>query len=331
MSVYTGDELTQSDLQARRLLDIVLTLLGSPGPVSSSRLRELHYPGIQPDSFRKVFSRDRQRLALCGITIQRTNRPPDEPLWTIDQERSFSSTDVLDAREAVVLDVACSQLLSDPSFPFANDLRSALAKIDRLFDRDYPQVGELPLARHDRRLSTLESCLLSHHAADVQYKRLDGKISQRCLAPYGMFSLRGQAYVVGPSVSTDGTPEPTTLRTYRTDRITKIHECRGITYVIPKDFSINDYVLLPFQVGPPLYYADFKPMQDNTDTKHLRSICNADVVSDEHGDTVLRLSVSNEARAAAWAIETGLIPQQPQSLVAIWKKILKETLDATRR
>lgn len=320
------DGLTQSDVQARRLLDIVLTLLGSPGPVSSGRMRELHYPDAQPESFRKLFSRDRQRLALCGIAIRRTNRPPDEPLWEIDRDRSFVKKGALDPREAVILDVACAQLAADPSFPLANDLRMALAKIDGLFDRRAPSAIELPPAKHNKRLATLESCVLACHAADIRYQRTDGSVVVRRLAPYGLFTLRGQTYVVGPTIDADrcGTSEP---RTYRLSRILSITECKRITYVIPRDFDVHDYVLLPFQVGKHLYYANFVPLHGTTKS-FARDNGLTTYVSHDENATVLHISVSDEFAAAAWAIEMELVPTSPASLVKAWEETLRSSIGA---
>lgn len=325
-----SSNLSQSDLQARRLLDIVLTLLGSSGPVSSSRLHELHYPDTQYSSFRKLFSRDRQRLAICGITVRRANRPPDEPLWELDKERSFASKVALTDREAVILDVACAQLASDPSFPLANDLRMGLAKVDRLFDRSSPTAATLPPAKHDKRLATLETCLLSQHKVDIRYRGAEGGVTQRVLAPYGLFTLKGNTYVVGADDSQANRDELSAVRTYRVDRILSIRECKDTTYVIPLDFDINDYLLLPFQLGPFLYYAYFVPYGEwNVDLSSYYTR-NTYVVTDNAGRKVLKTSVSDECAAAEWAIEQGLVPVKPASLVAAWKEIVRRSLASTR-
>lgn len=322
-----GDSLTQADVQARRLLDIVLTLLGSPHPVSSTRLRELHYPDVRPGSFRKLFLRDRERLALCGIVVRRTNRPPDEPLWEIDQERSFVAKDALTPREAMIIDVACAQLAGDPSFPLASDLRIALAKVDRLFDKRSPVTSGLPPARSDRRLATLEGCLLSRHAVDIGYRKADGTATTRRLLPYGLFSLGGQSYLVAPSLDEVGSVGPASIRTYRVDRITSIRECKDINYVIPKDFDVHDYVLLPFQTGRHRYYADFVLADGDMGEYALENGLKAYVIHQD-GFDALHLGVADEDTAASWAIEQGLVPLQPPSLVATWNSILRSSLAA---
>lgn len=325
------DELNESDRQARRLLDIVLTLLASPVPVSSTRLRELHYPNSQPDSFRKLFSRDRKRLALCGITVRRANRPPDEPVWQIDEDSSFSKTAELTPREAVVLDVACSQLASDPTFPLSNDLRMALAKLDKLFDRSYPAGDIDTQVTHDRRATAIEDCLLERHAADITYRTQDGTDSKRRIAPYGMFTLRSNAYVVGPLVGESGLPQPGSIRTYRIDRIISLAECKRITYVIPKDFDVHDYVLLPFQVGKHLYYAYFVTSCSDSSSLTQYDAINTSVVLTPDGKQAVRVSVSDEQLAAGWAISEGLIPLGPVSLVDTWKRMVVASLESAQR
>lgn len=327
MSDTASGELSESDVQARRLLDIVLTLRGSSAPVSSSRLRELHYPNAKDDSFRKLFSRDRQRLALCGIRVVRANRPPDEPLWQIDEDASFAPEGTLSAREAVVLDVACAQLAADPSFPLANDLRSALAKVDRAFDRQSPRAAGLPPADSDRRAATIEAALLDQHAVDMSYRKADGSEATRRLEPYGMFTLGGHSYVVGPTVTEHESAALGPVRTYRIDRIRSIRECKGVSFVIPQDFDVRDYVLLPFQLGKPLYYGEFLNRTGSSLEYASETFDNAFVVTHRgSGELTLRAPVSDERRAAEWAIEHDLRPISPETLVKAWEDILRSSL-----
>lgn len=323
-------ELNESEEQARRLLDITLTLVSRDAPVSSTRIRETHYPNVTPDSFRRQFNRDRQRLALCGIVVRRTNRPPDEPLWAIDQNASFVSGDKLDPREAVLLDVACSRLASDPSFPYGDDLRIALGKVDRAFDQQMPIQVLAGSRKRDKATAVLERCALVRHAIDVSYVRTDGASFRRRIGIYGMFSLRGHAYVVGPRLHDSGEPETGSIRTYRIDRFTSCREDKSITYRIPADFNINDYVLLPFQIGKTMYYATFYVPQ-NVLSDVLKTVgSRGDIVAID-GRDVLRVAVSSEHDAACWAIDQGLIPLSPDSLVRAWDMVLGDTLAAQGR
>ena len=51
----------------------------------------------------------------------------------VDERSSFVDSQTLSTRDAFILDMVCQPLLNDPSFPYAEDLRLALAKIDRSF------------------------------------------------------------------------------------------------------------------------------------------------------------------------------------------------------
>lgn len=321
-----GTKLSESDEQARRLLDITLTLYSSSGPVSSTRIRELHYPHVAPDSFRRMFNRDRQRLGVCGVIVKRSNRPPDEPLWEIDRSASFVHHETLSPKEAILIDLACSQLASDPSFPYSEDLLVALAKVDRAFDPEVPTFVPSVSPKRDRFSSTLEHCLLTHHAARMSYLHADGNEIRRIIALYGMFSLRGNTYVVGPSLDSSGSVVVDSIRTYRIDRFTSCQEQKRITYRIPPDFDIDDYVLLPFQIGPTVYYASFYVPKDVLqDAMRLPDHKVRLDILGEHG--VLQAAVSSGINAAAWAIAMGLIPTEPESLVNQWHEILGSTLE----
>lgn len=322
------ESLTESDLQARRLLDIAMTLESSNEPVSSRRLKELHYPAVTEESFRRMFNRDRQRLALCGVIVRRTNRPPDQALWEIDDASSFLSDEQLTPRESVVLDVACAQLASDPSFPLYADLRIALAKIDRSFDSRSPIDLSGSASPRDARLDALMNAYLARHAVQVSYRRADMIVVERQIEIFGFFSVSDHTYAVAKAPSDNEEPTEEQIHSYRIDRFLKVRECPRSSYTIPSSFDIHDYMLLPFQIGPKLYDATFYVAPDVL-SRVIHDLQNTAHVFSQRNSTVLCFAVSDEDKAAAWSIAEGIIPIQPRSLVLAWRSTLNNSL--TRR
>lgn len=325
----TPEPLGESDVQARRLLDITMTLESSDAPVSSRRIKELHYPSVTDGSFRRMFNRDRQRLTLCGVIIRRANKPPDEALWEIDDADSFVGDRQLTPRESVILDVACAQLASDPSFPLYANLRTALAKIDRDFDSESPVDLSDPAVPRDPRLEVLVNAYLARHAVQVSYRRADLEIVERTIEIFGFFSISDHAYAVAQTSSSDMHLPVNQPHCYRIDRFIKVRECPGSSYVIPPEFDIHDYVLLPFQIGPKLYDAEFcAPHDVIPHVKH--DFHDATHALFKENDSVLSLVVCDEDKAASWAIAEGIRPLKPQSLVAAWRRLLQKSLERRR-
>lgn len=317
--------MNETDQQAQRLLDLSLAFVNATHPLSSSHLAKTYYPSVAKNSFRKAFQRDREKLAICGLVIRRVNKQPDEPLWAVDEEASYAQTDALTPTEALTLDIALSPLASDRSFPYADDLRVALAKIDRSFGPDNV-VRVSPEARfRGKVLPVAERCYAMQHAATMSYRREDGTTVERTIAIYGFFSLRDSTYVVAPQLGDTGLVIPDSIRTYRLDRFVLMREDKRISYVIPADFSVGDYVLLPFQMGPKLYQATFG-LTDDALHRLGPSVSGRGELTKNNGSYVWHIDISSERDAAAWAIAEGLTPLGPASLRTTWVHLLGEAV-----
>lgn len=317
--------INETDKQAQRLLDLALAFVNATHPLSSSHLATTYYPSVAKDSFRKAFQRDREKLALCGLVIRRINKQPDEPLWAVDEDASYARTDEISQEEALALDITLAPLASDGSFPYADDLRVALAKIDRSFGPGNI-VRISPEARSRGKVLPLaERCAAQRHAADVTYRREDGTTVRRTIAIYGFFSLRDTTYVVAPQLDDHGDALPDSIRTYRIDRFVALREDKRSSYVIPADFSVQDYVLLPFQMGPRRYYATFHLTEDVLRRLGPTIRGRGELVNEPDGYT-WRIDVSSERDAAAWAVAEDLEPLGPTSLRDAWMRILEETV-----
>lgn len=124
--------LSTDDELARRLLSLVLAFSNASAPLSSAYVQKEYYPTLTAESFRRQFHRDRERLLTCGLLLHEAKKG-----WWVADETSFATEVSLEPGELLALDLTLSQLANDPTFPYSDDLRYALAKIDS----DYSKVS----------------------------------------------------------------------------------------------------------------------------------------------------------------------------------------------
>ena len=286
-------EPTEDERSARRILALAIGLINAQRPLTADQIRREYYPASMSDAaFRKTFQRDRGRLAMAGLSLRNAGVVDNAQTWEVDAEASFAKESELTSEDALTLDLLLLPLASDPSYPYARDLRFALAKIDRSFDGTSDASIPPEARRRDRNLSRLEDCMTARHLAKVKYTKADGTTVERVVAPYGFFFLRGNTYMVAARTDKDEAPH-----TYRLDRVVSAREQARSSFERPIDFDVRDFVLLPFQIGPMRYMATFE---------------------DKRGER-RREWVSDQSIAAAWALSQGLTPVDPPELVDAWR------------
>lgn len=314
-------ELTRDDERARRICSLAPSFMNAREPVPSSSVAHDHYPELSPDSFRRAFSRDRDMLASCGIILRGTRGDTGETLWEADPERSFAGGAQLSATEAAALEVVCSPLADDSSFPLSNDLRLALAKIARVFSETSVAWGGAA-QRPSRVLSTLRSCLVSQRAAHVTYVDAQGRRTERLIAPYGFFSLRQCLYLVAGRLDEKSSRAEGGTRVYRLDRFESAREAGGTSFETPQDFSIEDWRRLPFQIGDAPFRALFKiPPDRERDVR--RAVSTQGTWEREGASLLLSVEARDVLEAARWAVALGVSPLEPPALVAAWRDLLE--------
>ena len=323
------DELVafNDDEQARRLLSLALEFMNSRQAVSSTRIARDIYPDLAPDSFRKAFLRDRRSLEDIGITLESERRAGGEAYWTADDTKSFAEGTGLGVEDALVIDLACQPLLGDPEFPLRDELRFALAKIDTAFgDVSYP-AG--PGVIHDDKIvSTLRSCARSCHAAHMTYTDAAGRSSERTVAPYGFYGIRGSLYLVAPRVE-GGTVVDGSTRVYNVARVSGVRVVSNVTFTVPSNFSIDTYRQLPFQLGPVACEATFEvPAAEASEIERL-SMGRGRFSMGEKNVT-WTVDASNVGDTASWAIANGLRPVAPKELVDEWRSRLEGAIADVR-
>lgn len=317
--------LTRDDERARRICSLALEFMNARAPLASSEVARSFYPGLSPDSFRRAFSRDRTALAACGVMVRELPVSGGESSWAVDEEGSYAQGAELEPLEAAALDVACQPLLESSSFPLAGDLRLALAKLTRAFAE--ASAVSAPPRPEGRAFRELRSCLVGGHAAQATYTDAQGTTTERTIAPYGLFELRGVRYLVAGRLDEQGLPIEGGERTYRVDRFASVRPLPSVPAPVPPDFCVEDWRRLPFQIGPSRALARFEvPAGREEDLE--RAAGSQGTVGQEGGRTVWSVSVSDMDAAASWAVAMGLRPVSPDELVGSWRRLLEGVADS---
>lgn len=314
-------ELNADDEKARRILSLALEFMNAGRAIGSTRIAHDIYPGLSPDSFRKAFARDRKNLCDFGFVLAGERGSGEEDYWFANSEASFAQGADLDVRDALVMDIACQPILGDPEFPLRDELRFALAKIDTAFgDIAYP-AG--PRVIHDDRVvSVLRSCAHACHAVRMTYTDAAGKRSERLVAPYGFYGMRGSLYMVAPLIDA-GSVVDDSVRVYNVSRVNAASENLEASFSVPQDFSVEDYRRLPFQFGPTTCVATFEAPARSAREVEGRTLGRGRLVVDERA-VVWTVDVSDVGDAASWAIASDIRPTAPRELVDEWRKRLEE-------
>lgn len=295
-------EPTEDERTARRVLTLAIALINARRPLTTTEIFNEFYEGMREDSFRRAFLRDRNHLVKAGLVIRRGPDRADSYTWEVDREASFAKEDLLTKEDALTLDALLLPLASDPSYPYARDLRLALAKIDRSFDGSSSAILPPSARKRNNNITRLEECMTAHHVARIVYERADGTRTDRLVAPLGFFHLNGRTYMVASNMVDDQLEPP---HTYNLERVLSVHESQKASFSWPLDFDVRDYILLPFQIGEVLYEATF--CMDDGSTR-IETVC-------------------DEIMAASWAIAEGATPRRPASLVEEWTRQLKAAGD----
>lgn len=306
------------DALARRLASLALGFSNATAPLTTAGIKAEYYPGLSPETFARQFRRDRERLVLCGLAVHEADGG-----WVADKA-SFAEPPDIAAEELAALDIACLQLVSDPSFPYRDDLRIALAKIDDGYE-GFPQAAAPSTGAQARQVPALLHAFGERRAVAVAYTDAAGTASRRTLAIWGVFGLRGHTYFVAPEVDAAGIPtgEP---HTWRDDRFCRVDEVAGTSYRIPEDFDVEDFRKLPFQIGPDTFEATFRVPPTASEEGLAATGSYGETGTDARGRMIWTVAAADLTAAAHWAVAVGLVPVDPGDLVDAWRGILSEVI-----
>jgi proteasome accessory factor B len=156
----------------------------------------------------------------------------------------------------------------------------------------------------------------------MTYTDAAGKKTERLVAPYGFYGMRGSLYMVAPSID-DGSAVEGSIRVYNVSRVDAANEDPETIFSVPKDFSVGDYRRLPFQFGPTTCVAAFEAPACSVQELEGVTLGRGRLVVGKNA-VVWTVDVSDVGDAASWAIASGIRPTAPRELVDEWRKRLEK-------
>lgn len=285
---------------------------------------ELGKPELSAESAAKALKRDIDALKQAGIVIESAGKADDgQTLWQVNRPLTFTQGIALSEEDAAFLDIACLPLLNDPGFAERDELRLALAKIDRLFDAAATEALTASSARDSAALVAVREAYNARCAADIYYRAHEGLPAKRRIAPLAFFDLRSTLYVVGARYLEDGSLDDKNLRTYRMDRIESASPVPSVRFEVPEGFDVNEFRKLPFQIGAESVACTFFVPERLAEALRAASYGKGRFEDAEAG-SLWHVDAANLDDAAAWAIAYGIAPVSPAELVSCWRTRLEE-------
>lgn len=234
-----------------RLVNLALYLADSGGPVSRENIHAevVGYPDGQDEAaFLRMFERDKEDLRDAGFVIE----SDEAGKYWLDTASTYAGEIEIDALDAAALRAAGSALLSDPGFPFAEDLRLALAKLAADLGTAEIPVSAVQADEHPAEQASMAARLMeaveARKRATFEYTNARGEFGRRELDPYGLFARDGRWYVVGRDATRESTRVFALERMRRLD--VNLRAAKTPDFERPADFDVASFILLPFQFGP---------------------------------------------------------------------------------
>lgn len=298
---------------AERLVNLALFLAAAREPVSAAQVQAqvAGYPAGQVEAtFLRMFERDKEDLLSAGLVLE-VVRSGDTERYRLDRGATFAGDVVLEPEETVLVRTAGAAMLADPSFPFAEDLRMALAKVSAAAGSgDAPPAATAVsmLADEDPALqaeavAALARALTARKVVTFAYTNLEGRCAVREVEPLGVFAREGRWYLVGKDRDANGMRVFAVARTE--DLAVNAARPKSPDFEAPDDFDIREWMALPFQWG-----AERTPallMLTGQAAARAGAMTSAQGVLEPGADGALlwRVDVAEPRALAGWAIANG--------------------------
>ncbi|MDO8963575.1 MAG: WYL domain-containing protein [Coriobacteriia bacterium] len=308
---------------SERIVNLALYLGAAAGPVSAEQVRSnvAGYPAGQDGAaFARMFERDKDVLRDAGLVLT-VDRSGTGEAYRLDPGATFAEPVELDVRETLELRAAGAAMLADPSFPYAIDLRHALAKL--MAGVDTPQMPAVPVAgalsadedpvAQGESVALLTAAAAARKRVTFDYTGAGGKRSAREVEPWGLFAREGRWYLVAFDRAAPGA------------RVFAIPRMRGLQantikpkspdFQRPVDFDVRTWMLVPFQYGVSRHEAVA------VFTGHARGRARAlaagqgESVDRADGTVEWRVPVADDALFARWVVDhgPGIAIESPES------------------
>jgi proteasome accessory factor B len=311
-----------------RLVNLALFLAKTPRFVSAEELHAegLGYPEDQDDAaFLRMFERDKEALRAAGIAIE----VDEDERYRLDRAGTFATEVTLSAEETATVRTAVAALATDESFPFAEDLTIALAKLGQ--GAPSPVSVATTLADEDPRAQGASAAMTAEAITSRKFVAFDytnakGESRMHEVAPYGIFFREGRWYLVGLDTSIGE------IRVYALKRATNVRvnttAPKTPDFERPDWFSVAEYSLLPFQYGPTPFEAVVRFSAEDAWRVARLSGGNGKIEEQPDGCALWRIEVGDPRGLASWCVEhgPGVVPLEPQTVVDIFRVGLTEVL-----
>jgi len=238
--------------RTERLLDLITYLLNAKEPVSWRKIKN-HFPevyarGVEESNQRK-FERDKAELISLGIPIDyQGGSDVQKEGYLIQKDNLFLPEIEFKPEEFSLLMLSAGAVRENESFPYRDQLESALHKITSLQKHIHPAPQELAISYSQRNRRSVQSSFI-HKIQDaldrrksitIQYHAFStGERTRRNVDPYGLIFRKGKWTLV----AWDHLRED--IRTFVVTRIEQLqlnHRKPGTPdYQIPVDFTLRSY------------------------------------------------------------------------------------------
>jgi predicted DNA-binding transcriptional regulator YafY len=296
-----------------RIVNLALFLASADRPVSASEIAQsvAGYPAGQSDAaFNRMFERDKDDLRQAGLVIT-VDRSGDVERYRFDPDATFAETVELTPVEAMELRVAAATMLCDLSFPYAEDLRRAVAKIVAVAGTPVgsssaitPSLSadESPQAQ-GAAVADLTAAIAARKRARFDYTGAGGRRSRREIEPWGLFARDGRWYLVAND------PEAAGARVFAVTRMEglEVERARPKTpdFEPPKGFDVAGYMLMPFQFGPDTVEATLRFTGPAARRAVALAAGQGTLVRAADGAVVWRVPVADPRLLAGWIVANG--------------------------
>jgi len=238
--------------RTERLLDLITYLLNAKEPVSWRKIKN-HFPedyaqGVEESNQRK-FERDKAELISLGIPIDyQGGSEVQKEGYLIQKDNLFLPELEFRPEEFSLLMLSADAVRENESFPYRDQLESALHKIISLQKHIHPAPQELAISysQGNRRnvqssfIHKIQDALDRRKSIKIKYHAFStGEITNRDVDPYGLIFRKGKWTLV----AWDHLRED--IRTFVVTRVEElqVNQKKPGTpdYQIPKDFALQSY------------------------------------------------------------------------------------------
>lgn len=311
-----------------RLVNLALYLAKTNRFVSAEECRAagLGYPEQQDTpAFLRMFERDKEALRAAGIAIE----VDEDERYRIDRAGTYAAEIALSPEETATIRTAAAALAADESFPFAEDLTIALAKLGQgsgATGTTHSSLADEDPAAQASSAALVAEAIASRKRVRFDYTNAKGESRPHGVNPYGLFFREGRWYLVGLDTGIGH------LRVYALHRARELvmnpNAPKTPDFERPEGFSVADSSLLPFQYGSEPFKAVVRFDPDDAWRAGRLAGDHGTIEPQPDGSALWRIEAADAGGLAMWCVEhgPGITPLEPATVVDALRIGLGEVL-----